>query len=119
MGVLPRAELAAVYRAADVFVFPSKSDTFGLTMLEAMACGTPVAAYPVEGPIDVIGTSQAGAMNDDLTQAVASALAIDRSEPPRRAAQFANSTVTLQFVEMLAPISYQKRATHSEVARAT
>jgi glycosyltransferase involved in cell wall biosynthesis len=104
MGVLPRSELAAVYRAADVFVFPSKSDTFGLTMLEAMACGTPVAAYRVEGPIDVVGDSPAGVMHDDLPVAVQQALLIDRSLPPRRAALFDDETVAQQFLAMLAPL---------------
>ena len=55
--------------AADVFVFPSRTDTFGLVMLEAMASGTPVAAYPVTGPIDVLGDGGAGAMNEDLREA--------------------------------------------------
>ena len=55
LGLLDREELAKVYAAADVFVFPSKTDTFGLVLLEAMACGLPVAAYPVTGPRDVIG----------------------------------------------------------------
>ncbi len=105
MGVLPREELAGVYRAADVFVFPSKSDTFGLTMLEAMACGTPVAAYRVEGPIDVIADSTAGVMHDDLAQAVQAALQIDRVFPPQRAAFFDNATVTQEFLQMLAPIA--------------
>jgi glycosyltransferase involved in cell wall biosynthesis len=104
MGVLPRAELAAVYRAADVFVFPSKSDTFGLTMLEAMACGTPVAAYPVEGPLDVVGDSAAGVLHEDLTQAVQQALLISRTEPPLRAALFDDVTVAKQFLVMLAPL---------------
>jgi len=54
-GVLTQAELAKVYAAADVFVFPSRTDTFGLVLLESLACGTPVAAYPVTGPIDVLG----------------------------------------------------------------
>jgi glycosyltransferase involved in cell wall biosynthesis len=69
LGVLNQHELAEVYAAADVFVFPSKTDTFGLVLLEAMACGTPVAAYPVTGPIDVLGDSPAGAMNEDLREA--------------------------------------------------
>ena len=103
MGVLPRKELAAVYRAADVFVFPSKSDTFGLTMLEAMACGTPVAAYPVEGPLDVVADSPAGVMHADLAVAAQQALLIDRALPPQRAAQFDDLTVAQQFVHMLAP----------------
>ena len=59
-GVLTQAELAKVYAAADVFVFPSRTDTFGLVLLEALACGTPVAAYPVTGPIDVLGDGGAG-----------------------------------------------------------
>jgi glycosyltransferase involved in cell wall biosynthesis len=105
MGVLPRPQLADVYRAADVFVFPSKSDTFGLTMLEAMACGTPVAAYPVEGPLDVIGDSPAGVLHEDLAQAIKQALLIDRHLPPRRAALFDDATVARQFLRMLAPLS--------------
>jgi glycosyltransferase involved in cell wall biosynthesis len=105
LGILPRLELAAVYRAADVFVFPSKSDTFGLTMLEAMACGTPVAAYPVEGPIDVIADSPAGVMHEDLAQATEKAGLIDRSLPPQRAALFDDITVAQQFLAMLAPIA--------------
>lgn len=56
-GVVPRSELVRVYSAADVFVFPSRSETFGLVMLEAVACGTPVAACPVAGPLDVVGDS--------------------------------------------------------------
>ena len=59
LGVLDQQELAEVYASADVFVFPSKTDTFGLVLLEAMACGLPVAAYPVTGPLDVIGDSKA------------------------------------------------------------
>lgn len=64
LGVLSQAELAKVYAAADVFVFPSRTDTFGLVLLEALACGTPVAAYPVTGPIDVLGEGDAGAMHE-------------------------------------------------------
>jgi glycosyltransferase involved in cell wall biosynthesis len=67
-------DLARALSAADVFVFPSKSDTFGLVMLEALACGTPVAAYPVEGPVDVITDPKAGALNDDLGLAIEMAL---------------------------------------------
>lgn len=70
-------ELAAYFAAADVFVFPSKTDTFGLVMLEALACGVPVAAYPVAGPLDVIGDSGVGVLDDDLGVAVQKALEID------------------------------------------
>ena len=62
--------------AADVFVFPSRTDTLGLVMLEAMACGVPVAAFPVPGPLDVVRDGSTGALSDDLEAAVVRALAI-------------------------------------------
>ncbi|MDE2048207.1 MAG: glycosyltransferase family 1 protein [Betaproteobacteria bacterium] len=77
-GVLAPEELARTYASSDVFVFPSKADTFGLVMLEALACGTPVAAYPVPGPLDVIGDSPAGALDADLRAACLRALQIPR-----------------------------------------
>ena len=70
--------LARAYRAADVFVFPSRTDTFGLVLLEAMACGTPVAAYPVQGPIDVVTDPRAGVLDHDLRAACLAALACPR-----------------------------------------
>jgi len=92
LGVLPRDELSRVYAAADVFVFPSQSETFGLVMLEAMASGTPVAAYPVDGPLEVLGTqdgrSRGGVMHDDLRQACQGALAVPRHEARARALEF-------------------------------
>ena len=78
MGALKGQELVSMYQVADVFVFPSKSDTFGLVMLEALACGTPVAAYPVTGPIDVLKDSPAASLQDDLRAACLAALAIPR-----------------------------------------
>nr|WP_211113787.1 glycosyltransferase family 1 protein [Azospirillum picis] len=69
-------ELAKHYAAADVFVFPSRTDTFGLVLLEALASGVPVAAYPVPGPLDVVDGSGAGCLDEDLGRAVAGALAI-------------------------------------------
>jgi glycosyltransferase involved in cell wall biosynthesis len=71
-------DLARHYAAADVFVFPSRTDTFGLVMLEALACGVPVAAYPVPGPLDVIGGSGVGVLDEDLAVACAKARVIDR-----------------------------------------
>src|SRR5215471_19260462 len=65
-GALFGEELAAHFRSADVFVFPSRNDTFGLVLLEAMASGTPAAAYPVTGPIDVIAPGRSGVLHDDL-----------------------------------------------------
>ena len=92
MGVLPRPELAKIYAASDVFVFPSKNETFGLVMLEAMACGTPVAAYPVDGPLQVLGADQAGAaggvLHEDLGHAVTHALQVPRNEARKRAMHF-------------------------------
>ena len=71
-------ELAASYADADAFVFPSTTDTFGLVMLEAMACGTPVAAFPVTGPKDVVRDGVNGALDHDLERAVKRALAVPR-----------------------------------------
>ena len=96
LGVLPRGELASVYAAADVFVFPSRSETFGLVMLEAMASGTPVAAYPVDGPLEVIckaggtddGAYHGGALDADLRTAFLKALAVPRHEARLRSLDF-------------------------------
>jgi glycosyltransferase involved in cell wall biosynthesis len=74
------AELAGYFSRADVFVFPSKTDTFGLVMLEAMACGTPVAAYPVPGPIDVVTPRVTGMLDNNLQAAALSALQLNRSD---------------------------------------
>ena len=76
LGARQGEELAQAYAAADVFVFPSKTDTFGLVLLEALASGLPVAAFPVTGPRDVIGSAPVGALNDDLRIACLSALTI-------------------------------------------
>ena len=81
-GSKQMSELPAIYNQADIFVFPSRTDTFGLVLLEAMACGLPVAAYPVTGPIDVIGSSDAGALDEDLGKACAKALKL-RGEDAR------------------------------------
>ncbi len=90
-------DLARCYADADVFVFPSKTDTFGLVMIEARACGTPVAAYPVPGPRDIL-TEEAGAMDDDLDTAIAQALTRDRQACARFGAQFSWHAATLQFL---------------------
>ena len=76
LGARQGEALAEIYAAADVFVFPSKTDTFGLVLLEALASGVPVAAFPVTGPRDVIGSAPVGALNDDLRTACLSALRI-------------------------------------------
>lgn len=70
-------ELASLISAADVFMFPSRTDTFGLVMLEAMACGIPVAAFPVTGPRDVVQNGATGCLDEDLSQAFFRALNLD------------------------------------------
>lgn len=103
-GMLEQAELARVYRAADVFVFPSRTDTFGLVLLEAMACGTPVAAYPVPGPLDVVGHSGAGVLDEDLRVACLAALELDRSQVRHVAEGFGWDVATRQFERHLRPL---------------
>lgn len=98
-GVLPPARLAQLYSDADVFVFPSRTDTYGLVMLEALACGTPVAAYPVQGPIDVLGGSGVAALEDDLRTAALHALRIDRAACRAFALSHSWHVATQQFVE--------------------
>jgi len=105
LGVLNQQELAEVYNAADVFVFPSKTDTFGLVLLEAMACGCPVAAYPVTGPIDVIGPHGPGALRDDLKEACLAALDIDRAEVRRHAERYSWAAASRQFLSHLHPFT--------------
>jgi glycosyltransferase involved in cell wall biosynthesis len=104
LGVLPRDELARVYASADVFTFPSRNETFGLVMLEAMACGTPVAAYPVTGPIDVLGNSNSGAMNEDLREACMQALKIPREVARAHAEKFSWRAASEQFAQHLKPV---------------
>jgi len=96
-------ELAGYYAGADVFVFPSRTDTFGLVIIEALACGTPVAAYRVTGPIDIL-TANSGVMDDSLDRAIRGALALDSGDCiahgegyswDRSAAQFLNALVAL------------------------
>jgi len=104
LGVLDGHELARLYRSADVMVFPSVTDTFGLVIAESMACGTPVAAFPVAGPIDVIGASGGGVMHADLRTACLHALGLPRDQVRRRAEQFSWSDATDQMVAALQPI---------------
>ena len=98
-------ELARYYAAADVFVFPSLTDTFGLVLLEALASGTPVAAFPVPGPLDVVGDSPAGCLHDDLTTATAQALTIDRELCRQHALQFSWDKCTDLFESYLEPVT--------------
>ncbi|MCQ0988555.1 glycosyltransferase family 4 protein [Jiella marina] len=87
-GLQTGEALARYYSSADVFVFPSKTDTFGNVLIEALACGVPLAAYPEPGPIDVIADSRSGVISEDLREACLAALSLDRQDAYRRSLDF-------------------------------
>lgn len=96
-------ELARYFADADVFVFPSKTDTFGLVIIEAMATGTPVAAYPVTGPIDIVPGSKGGAIDEDLKAACMACLELDRADAAKHAQNYSWAAVSQTFFEYLTP----------------
>lgn len=96
-------DLARHFADADVFVFPSKTDTFGLVIIEAMATGTPVAAYPVSGPIDIIPGSQAGIVDEDLKTACLAALNLSRDTTRQHAEHYSWDAATDIFFDHLTP----------------
>lgn len=98
-------ELAEYYANADVFVFPSKSDTFGVVMLESIACGTPVAAYPVTGPIDVLNKHN-GDVNEDLQSAINRCFLLDRKAVEMSCAAFSWERAAQTFEKNLTKIKY-------------
>jgi len=112
MGALAGEELAEAYRSADCFVFPSRTDTFGLVVIEALACGVPVAAYPVSGPIDILGpdgrgvdgelAAPVGTLDEDLGRAIAGALACRRSDAAAYASRYNWERATDQFINAIA-----------------
>ena len=111
LGKLEGENLAAAYRSADCFVFPSKTDTFGLVVMRSLACGAPVAAYPVQGPIDILGPNgrggegnlvqPAGALDDDLETAIREALGVDRRAASRLGETFSWERATDLFEEAM------------------
>ncbi len=103
MGRRENGVLARLYASADVFMFPSRTDTFGLVMLEALASGLPVAAYPVPGPLDVIDGSGAGVLDEDLRRAALSALDLSRERCREHALTFTWAHCARQFVDQLCP----------------
>lgn len=105
-GARHGAALATAYAGADVFVFPSKTDTFGLVVLEALASGLPVAAYPVTGPLDILSEAPqpVGALHDDLKTACLTALEVDRSQCRPYAEQFSWRACAQRFLDNLTPV---------------
>ena len=118
MGALGGEELACAYRAADCFVFPSLTDTFGLVIIEALACGVPVAAFPVHGPLDIVGPTGRGpadilenpvaGLDRDLGRAITLALRAERAEAAAYGARYTWENATSQFIVAL------EEATRSE-----
>ena len=104
--------LAACYAGADVLVFPSRTDTFGLVMIEALACGTPVAAFPVTGPVDVLPDG-GGVMHEKLETAIAGALRLDRAICREHGKRFSWEASATQFLAGLAPIGATQTASQS------
>lgn len=104
LGALAGEALAAAYAGADVFVFPSRTDTFGLVLIEALASGTPVAAFPVTGPQDVVRPG-AGVIDEDLAAAINAALSCDRAAAAALGRQHSWEAATAQFLAALAPRS--------------
>ncbi|MBA2934229.1 glycosyltransferase family 1 protein [Sphingomonas sp. CGMCC 1.13654] len=118
-GALHGERLASAYAAADLFVFPSLTDTFGLVMIEALASGVPVAAFPVRGPIDIVGASgtgmfgglaRIGALDDDLEEAIRLAMTADRAACAGEGRRYSWERCTAQFLAGLAPVAAPARA---------
>ncbi|VTS03825.1 glycosyltransferase family 4 protein [Tuwongella immobilis] len=106
LGYRSGEALAEVYASADLFVFPSRTDTFGLVIIEALASGLPVAAYPVIGPIDILTEPNVGAMDDNLEKAVNRALEVgNRDACVELGRRFTWERCTDQFLENLVPLS--------------
>jgi glycosyltransferase involved in cell wall biosynthesis len=106
VGFKHGADLASYYANASVFVFPSKTDTFGVVMIEALACGTPIAGYPVTGPIDVVEQGINGYLDEDLTVAVERALECDRYVVEASSEKYNWSACTETFLNNLVQIEY-------------
>ncbi|WP_158044626.1 glycosyltransferase family 4 protein [Skermanella pratensis] len=106
-------ELAQYFAAADVFVFPSRTDTFGLVLLEALASGVPVAAFPVPGPLDVVDGAAVGCLDEDLARAVSCALAIPAERCRAYALTWSWRASAEQFLNNLKPLSCSDRLVQS------
>jgi glycosyltransferase involved in cell wall biosynthesis len=109
LGLRKGQELAGLIAAADVFVFPSKTDTFGVVQLEALACGVPVAAFPVMGPKDVIGDQAVGVLDEDLRAACLGALRLPREACREFALTRSWSTSARQFITNVSRVAVSPR----------
>lgn len=127
LGLLAGEELASAYCSADCFIFPSRTDTFGLVVIEALACGLPVAAYPVSGPLDILGPEGRGLYNEmpatigvtdvDLDQAILGALQLDRQAAAVFGARHSWEAATNQFLDALTQAAgSHDKARHLELA---
>jgi glycosyltransferase involved in cell wall biosynthesis len=112
-------DLAAHFAAADVMVFPSLTDTFGLVNLQAMACGVPVAAYPVTGPIDVVEDGVTGALDQDLGRAAQRALQIDPAACRAQALRSGWDVCTREFEAQLVPFAPRTLERAASISPAT
>lgn len=109
LGYKKGSELTAEYQNADLFVFPSRTDTFGIVIIEAMACGLPVAAFPVTGPVDLITRPELGAVDDDLSNAIDRALKTGiREVCVDEAKRYTWERCTEQFLKNLVPLKSEK-----------
>jgi glycosyltransferase involved in cell wall biosynthesis len=113
-GVKTGEELARCYASADVFVFPSKTDTFGLVLLEALATGLPVAAYPVTGPIDIIENGRSGSLDWDLAAAAQRALELSRVHARQRAQDFTWANTARLFLDNINRARGQHAMAHGQ-----
>jgi glycosyltransferase involved in cell wall biosynthesis len=112
-GPLSGETLAEAYASADVFVFPSRTDTYGVVLLEALASGVPVAAYPVTGPLDVIAQGRVGYLDEDLRKAAMQALSIDRRACRDYALAFSWEKCARQFLDNIAQAYATARPAHA------
>jgi glycosyltransferase involved in cell wall biosynthesis len=117
VGLKLGEELAQHYAAADVFVFPSRTDTFGLVNLEAISCGLPVAAYPVTGPLDIVTDSRVGCLDEDLRKACLTALELDGDDCRQFALQHSWHEATKRFLALQVPCGRDKLPKNAEARR--
>jgi glycosyltransferase involved in cell wall biosynthesis len=117
-GFLRGQALASTLAAADVFVFPSLTDTYGLVLLEAMACGVPVAAFPVTGPKDVIQNGVTGYVNEDLKQAAIDCLKLKGDAPREYALRYSWKAAAEQFAGYMVPALRSKTSEAEDLASA-